>query len=263
MRGLQIAAACVVVLIGAFAVGAAVAGPFFWYPCSLDGLEAHGPSQASVLLARDGSRIGMLGASGARLPVSFPKVSPVMRRAIVDTEDSRFYESNGIDYIGILRALKTDVTSGRLAQGGSTIEQQLVRNVYLSPRQTLGRKIKEACLAVQLDRRWSKDRILTAYLNDIYFGREAYGIEAAARTYFGAHAKDLSLEQAALLAGLPQAPSAYDPIARPDAARARRSEVLKAMLDAGDISEGRYTQALHSALGVHCDERRGSRASRT
>ncbi|HEY2209613.1 MAG TPA: transglycosylase domain-containing protein [Gaiellaceae bacterium] len=248
---LQIAAAGLVVLVGAIAVGTAVAGPFFWYPCSLDGLEAHGPSQASVLLARDGSRIGMLGSSGARLPVSLPKVSPIMRQAMVDTEDSRFYENNGIDYIGILRALKTDVTSGRLAQGGSTIEQQLVRNVYLSPRQTLGRKVTEACLAVQLDRRWSKDRILTAYLNDIYFGREAYGIEAAARTYFGAHAKDLSLEQAALLAGLPQAPSAYDPIARPDAARARRAEVLKAMLDAGDISEGRYTQALHSALGVH------------
>jgi len=248
---LQIAAASLVVLVGAIAVGSAFAGPFFWYPCSLDGLEAHGPSQASVLLARDGSRIGMLGASGSRLPVSLPKVSPVMRQAMVDTEDSRFYTNNGIDYIGILRALKADVTSGQLAQGGSTIEQQLVRNVYLSPRQTLSRKLTEACLAVQLDRRWSKDRILTAYLNDIYFGREAYGIEAAARTYFGVHAKDLSLEQAALLAGLPQAPSAYDPVARPDAARARRAEVLQAMLKAGDISERRYARALHSALGVH------------
>ena len=89
--GLQIAAACVVVLIGAFAVGAAVAGPFFWYSCSLDGLEAHGPSQASILVSRDGTRLGLLGASGARQPVALRRISPVMRKAIIDTEDSRFY----------------------------------------------------------------------------------------------------------------------------------------------------------------------------
>jgi penicillin-binding protein 1A len=250
-RGLQIAAACVVVLVGAFAVGSAVAGPFFWYSCSLDGLEAHGPAQASVLLARDGTRLGMLGASGARFPVPLEKINPTLRKAIIATEDSRFYENNGIDYIGILRAFKTDVSSGQFAQGASTIEQQLVRNLYLSPQQTLSRKLTEACLAVQLDRRWSKDRILTAYLNDIYFGRQAYGIEAAARTYFSTHAKDLTLEQAALLAGLPQAPTAYDPITRPDAAKARRAEVLQAMLKNGDISPRRYRQAVKSPLGIH------------
>ena len=250
-RGLQIAAACIVVVVGAFAVGSAVAGPFFWYSCSLDGLETHGPAHASVLLSRDGKRLGMLGASGARVPVSLPKVSPVMRKAIIDTEDRRFYENNGIDYIGILRALRSDVSSGGFAQGASTIEQQLVRNLYLSPQQTLGRKITEGCLAVQLDRKWSKDRILTAYLNDIYFGREAYGVEAAATAYFGVHAKNLSLEQSALIAGLPQAPSAYDPIARPAAARARRAEVLQAMLNAGDISASRYRKAVHSPLGLH------------
>ena len=250
-RGLQIAAACAVVLVGAFAVGAAVAGPFFWYPCTLNGLEAQGPAHASVLLSRDGTRLGMLGASGERLPVSSPKISPVMRQAIIDTEDSRFYHNNGIDYIGILRALKTDVASGDLAQGGSTIEQQLVRNLYLSPQQTVGRKLTEACLAVQLDRRWGKERILTAYLNDIYFGQQAYGVEAAAGSLFGVHAKKLSLEQAALLAGLPQAPSAYDPLTRPGAARARRAEVLQAMLKAGDISPARYRRALRSPLGLH------------
>jgi len=253
-RGLQIAAACVVVVVGAFAVGSAVAGPFFWYSCSLDGLDAHGPTQASVLLARDGTRLGLLGRAGARFPVPLEKINPTLRKAIVATEDSRFYDNNGIDYIGIMRALKTDVASGQLAQGGSTIEQQLVRNLYLSPQQSLSRKLTEACLAVQLDRRWSKDRILTAYLNDIYFGRQAYGIEAAARTYFGTHAKDLSLEQAALLAGLPQAPSAYDPLTRPDAARARRAEVLQAMLQNGDISKARYRKAVHSPLGVHAGD---------
>jgi penicillin-binding protein 1A len=250
-RGLQIAAACIVVLVGAFAVGAAVAGPFFWYPCSLSGLEAHGPAQASVLVARDGMRLGLLGASGNREPVSLQRISPVMRKAIIDTEDRRFYENNGIDYIGIVRALKSDVSTGGFTQGASTIEQQLVRNLYLSPQQSISRKLTEACLAVQLDKQWSKDRILAAYLNDIYFGQQAYGIEAAAHAYFGEHAKDLSLEQAALLAGLPQAPSAYDPLDRPDAAKARRAEVLRAMLEAGDISRARYRRALHSSLGLH------------
>ena len=250
-RGLQIAAACIVVLVGAFAIGSAVAGPFFWYSCSLDGLEAHGPSQASVLLSSNGTHLGLLGASGNRQPVSLEQISPVMRKAIVDTEDRRFYQNNGIDYIGIVRALKSDVSSGGYAQGASTIEQQLVRNLYLSPQQTLSRKLTEGCLAVQLDKQWSKDRILATYLNDIYFGQQAYGIQAAAQAYFGVDAKDLSLEQAALLAGLPQAPSAYDPLTRPDAAKARRAEVLQAMVQAGDISRSRYRQAVRSPLGLH------------
>jgi penicillin-binding protein 1A len=243
--------------VGAFAVGAAVAGPFFWYPCSLNGLEAHGPSQASIIVSSDGTRLGLLGASGLRQPVALHRISPVMRKAIIAVEDRRFYENNGIDYIGIVRALRSDVSAGALEQGGSTIEQQLVRNLYLSPQQTISRKLTEACLAVQLDRRWSKDRILETYLNDIYFGQQAYGIEAAAHAYFGVHAKDLTLEQAALLAGLPQAPSAYDPLNRPDAAKARRGEVLKAMLDNGDISPARYRRAVHSPLGLNPQRVRG------
>src|SRR5436309_3577498 len=256
-RGLQIAAACVVVLIGAFAVGTAVAGPFFWYPCSLDGLEAHGPARASILVSSDGTRLGLLGANGVRQPVSLRRISPVMRKAIVDTEDSRFYSNSGIDYIAIVRALKSDVSAGGIEQGGSTIEQQLVRNLYLTPQQSISRKLTEGCLAVQLDRQWSKDRILDTYLNDIYFGPQAYGIEAAAHRYFGLHAKDLSLDQAALLAGLPQAPSTYDPLNRPDAAKARRAEVLRAMLDAGDITRDHYRKALHSSLGLHPRPTRG------
>ena len=256
-RGLQIAAACIVVLVGAFAVGNAVAGPFFWYSCSLDGLEAHGPSQASIIVSSDGTRLGLLGATGIRQPVSLKRISPAMRKAIVAVEDSRFYENNGIDYLGIVRALKSDVATGGFTQGASTIEQQLVRNLYLSPQQTISRKLTEACLAVQLDRHWSKDRILATYLNDIYFGQQAYGIEAAAKTFFGVHAKDLTLEQAALLAGLPQAPSSYDPINRPDAAKARRAEVLRAMVDAGDITHARYRRAVDSPLGLHPQRVRG------
>src|ERR1700756_2002466 len=111
-RWLQIAAASIVVLIGAFAVGSAVAGPFFWYSCSLDGLEAHGPAQASGLLSPVGTRLAMHAVTATRRPVSLHAISPVMRKAIVDTEDRRFYENNGIDFIGILRALKSDVSSG-------------------------------------------------------------------------------------------------------------------------------------------------------
>src|SRR5206468_9569066 len=128
-----------------------------------------------------------------------------------------------------------DVRAGKVVQGGSTITQELVRNLYLSREQTLKRKLTEACLAIKLSRQWSKDRILTAYLNQVFYGNHAYGIEAAAETYFSRMAKDLTLDQAALLAGLPQAPSSYDPFRNPTAARGRRDEVLRAMLANRDI----------------------------
>ncbi len=259
-RALQYAAAAVIIFVGAYAIGSAVAGPLFWYPCSLDGLAAHGPAQASILYYSNGTQLGTLGATSSRMPVSFNKISPVMRSAIVDTEDRRFYSNDGIDFIGILRSLKADVVAGSTVQGGSTIEQQLVRNVYLSPQQSLSRKLTEACLAVQLDKQWSKDRILTEYLNDVYFGQEAYGIEAAAHTYFDEPASKLTLDQAALIAGLPQAPSAYDPITAPQAAKQRRAEVLQAMLTAGDISPARYRSALASPLGLHPAQTQGSSA---
>ena len=249
-RRLRIAAAVVIAFVGAYVVGTAVAGPFFWYPCSLNGLEAHGAAQDSVLYARDGTRLGVLGASRDRIPVSFGQISPEMRKAIVAIEDRRFWQHGGVDYIGIFRALRADVSSGSVTQGGSTIEQQLIRNLYLSPQQTIGRKLTEGCLAVQLARKWPKQRILAAYLNDIYFGHQAYGVEAAARGYFGIHARQLDLQQAALLAGMPQAPSAYDPLVNPGAARARRNEVLKAMLANGDITHGQYRQAVASPLGL-------------
>lgn len=249
-----------IVLIGAFAVGSAVAGPFFWYPCSLNGLDAHGPAQASVIYYSNGAQLGTLGAATNRTPVGLNGISPAMRKAIIDTEDQRFYSNDGIDPIGILRAVKTDLFSGGTLQGASTIEQQLVRNLYLSPQQSLSRKLTEACLAVELDRKWSKDKILTAYLNDIYFGHEAYGIAAAARTYFNEPASKLTLEQAALIAGLPQAPTDYDPLLRPDAARQRRAEVLQAMLGAGDISQAEYRAAVASPLGLHPANTQGATA---
>ncbi len=135
------------------------------------------------------------------------------------------------------------MSAGRIVEGGSTITQELVRNLYLSQDQTLQRKVVEACLAIKLARAWPKDRILTAYLNDVYYGNHAYGIEAAAETYFSEPASRLTLEQAALLAGLPQAPSYYDPLHNPAAALARRDEVLQALLRSGDATQAQYSAA--------------------
>ena len=134
--------------------------------------------------------------------------------------------------------------AGKIVQGGSTITQELVRNLYLTRQRTLTRKLIEACLAIKLGDKWSKDRILTAYLNQIYYGNHAYGIEAAAETYFSEPARMLTLDQAALLAGLPQAPSIYDPFLSPQDALARRDEVLHAMLVNGDITLSMYTHAV-------------------
>ena len=153
-------------------------------------------------------------------------ISPIMKQAIVSVEDRRFYEHNGVDIRGIGRALWQDVRSQSVVEGGSTITQQYVKNAYARNERTLARKVREAALAWQLEQRWSKDRILTAYLNTIYFGNGAYGIQQAARTYFEKTADELTLPEAALLAGIPADPSLYDPVQHPPAARQRRALVL-------------------------------------
>jgi penicillin-binding protein 1A len=250
-KRLAIAAGFVVLVASIVAATVAAKGPFFWYSCSLDGLQPHGQSQVSYLFGADGTRIGVIPASRKRIPVGPDGINPVMRRAIVAAEDRGFYQNDGIDYLAIVRALAADVGAGHVREGGSTLTQQLVRNLYLGPQRTISRKLTEACLAVQLNQKWSKQRILTAYLNDVYFGHGAYGVEAAARVFFDTHAKDLTLEQAALIAGMPQAPTDYDPFDHPDAARARRAEVLKAMLDTDQITQAQYLQAVRSPLGLH------------
>ena len=137
-----------------------------------------------------------------------------MRKGTVAIEDRRFYQHGGVDYEGIARALLRDIRAGKVVEGGSTITQQLVRNLYIGRERTLKRKVKEACLAIKLSRAWSKNRILGTYLNQVYYGNHAYGIEAASQTYFSRPARKLTLAQAALLAGLPQAPSVFDPFTR-------------------------------------------------
>ncbi|HKD31878.1 MAG TPA: PBP1A family penicillin-binding protein [Gaiellaceae bacterium] len=208
--------------------------------CDLNQLRPVEIGQNSFIFAADGSLLGSIPAERNRTPVPLWRISPWMRQASVAIEDHRFYEHGGVDYQGIIRAAWSDLRAGHVVQGGSTIAQQLVRNLYISKERTFKRKIKEACLAIKLSRRWSKDRILDEYMNQVYYGNHAYGIEAAAQTYFSKHAKGLTLAQAALLAGLPQAPSIYDPIHRPGAALGRRNQVLRAMLTYGYITPAQY-----------------------
>jgi penicillin-binding protein 1A len=189
--------------------------------------ERSRPQVDSVLYASNGTSVlAVLRGKESRVLVKSGQIAPILKQAIVAVEDRRFYEHRGVDVRGIARALWQDIRSQGLVEGGSTITQQFVKNAYVRNERTLARKVREAALAWQLEQRWSKERILTAYLNTIYFGNGAYGILQAARAYFGESADELTLPQAALLAGIPSDPSRYDPVQHPAAARARRSYVL-------------------------------------
>ena len=201
------------------------------------------------IYASDGKTVlAVLRGSESRIVVASDQISPVMKQAIVAVEDRRFWEHQGVDMQGMARAVWADIRSKDFVQGGSTITQQFIKNQYTEQERTVSRKLKEAALAWQLEQRWSKDRILTAYLNTIYFGNGAYGIEMASRVYFDKHASELTLPEAALLAGLPASPGAYDPAASPEAAKARRTTVLGLMLEQGLITATDYRAADESPL---------------
>jgi penicillin-binding protein 1A len=218
--------------------------------CDLDTLKPVSIGQNSFVYAADGSVLGAIPAERNRQPVTLDRMSPWVTEATIAVEDRRFYEHGGLDYEGILRAAIKNLESGHVVQGGSTITQQLVRNLYIGNERSLERKIKEACLARKLEAAHDKEWILATYLNQVYFGNHAYGVEAAAQTYFSKPAKDLNLVQAALIAGMPQAPSLYDPFERPSEATRRRGEVLKAMLTAHYIDQAQYREALKAPLGL-------------
>jgi penicillin-binding protein 1A len=216
------------------------AGTAFSFSCDLTSLRPIAIGQNSFVYAADGTLLGSIPAERNREPVRLGRMASWLPSATVAIEDRRFYEHGGVDYVGIARALWRDVNAGKVVEGGSTIAQQLVRNLYTGRQRTFERKLKEACLAIKLSSRWSKHKILQGYLNTVYYGNHAYGVEAASETYFSRHAAELNLPQAALLAGLPQAPSVYDPFHNPRAAIERRNEVLYAMLNNGDITRAQY-----------------------
>ena len=216
--------------------------------CDLSSLRPVAIGQNSFIYAADGSLLGAIPAERNRQPLPLRRIAPTVSDATIAIEDRRFYQHIGLDVSGIGRALVKNLEEGRIVEGGSTITQQLVRNLYIGNERSFTRKAKEACLALKLDAEWSKSRILETYLNQVYFGNHAYGIEAAAQTYFSKSAKRLTLVQAALLAGLPQAPSVFDPFTRPDEAVSRRNDVLRAMRDAGYIGAKRYERAVAAPL---------------
>ena len=210
----------------------------------------------TVVYASNGrSVLAVLRGDESRVLVATEDIAPIMRQAIVSVEDQRFYEHNGVDVRGIGRALWQDVRQQSIVEGGSTITQQFVKNAYIRNERTLARKVREAALAWQLEQRWSKDRILTAYLNTIYFGHGAYGIQQAARAYYKRSAKELELAEATLLAGIPADPTRYDPAANPRAATLRRRHVLSMMLAQGKITKKQFERANKAPLPVPEDIR--------
>jgi penicillin-binding protein 1A len=243
----------VVGLVAAVLTGIGYTGiAAFRASCSLASERPIDLGSNSFVYAANGSRLGMVPAIRRREPVALSQISPWLARATVAIEDRRFWQHGALDYEAIVRAAIADAKAGRIVQGGSTITEQLVRNLYLGTAKpmSLEGKLDEACLAVQLTRIWPRQRILAAYLNQIYYGNRAYGAQAASETYFGRPASRLTLPQAALLAGLPQSPTAYDPFRKPKSARSRRTEVLAAMLSNGDILGARYERALRAPLGL-------------
>ena len=193
-------------------------------------------SQNSSVLDRHGRTLAVLHAEENRSPVALKRVPAHVVNAILDMEDEKFWHHGGVNLRSTLRALVTNVSSGEIQQGGSTITQQLVKNALLTPEKSVDRKVKEAVLAMRLEDRLSKDEILERYLNIVYFGNGAYGLQAAAETYFNTDVERLSLGQAALLAGIIRNPQGYDPVKRPELARIRRNLALDQMVANGHLT---------------------------
>jgi penicillin-binding protein 1A len=207
----------------------------------------------SVVYAGDGSRLGLIDSDEVRTPIPLKDMPRYLQDATIAIEDERFYSHNGIDYEGGLRALVRNLEAGKISEGASTITMQLMRNLFIiNPKRDFERKIQEAQMALDYEKENSKEKILEQYLNTAPYGtndgRTAIGAEAAARVYFSKPAKELNLVQSAMIAGLPQAPSDYNPIQNPQGAKSRRNEVLTSMADQDMITEARAAQAKQSGL---------------
>ncbi len=212
-------------------------------------LEEYTPIESSQVFSSDGKLIAELYLE-RRTYIPHYQIPDYVKQAFISVEDIRFYHHPGVDFIGIIRALWHDIKAVRIVEGGSTITQQLARMLFFKPDKSIKRKIKEAALSIQIERRYTKDEILGMYLNQAYFGTRAYGIEAAAETYFGKSSKNLNIAEAALLATLPKAPSRYSPFKNPRNAQERRTLVLKQMLKYKFITKEQYEEAEQVLLPV-------------
>ena len=235
----------VAIMVGLVVLAAGVAG-YFWIASQLPPAEALRSRSfqfaTSQIFDREGNLLWEIidPTGGRRTTVTLDQIAPDLLDATIATEDRFFYVNVGVDPIAIVRAVYYNVSEGEVVSGASTITQQLARNVLLTPEerteQSMTRKIREAVLAVEISRRYTKQQILEIYLNQIYYGNLAYGIEAASQTYFGKSAANLTLPEAALLAGLPQSPATHDPYVNPDGAKRRQEDVLRLMVEAGHIN---------------------------
>jgi penicillin-binding protein 1A len=227
--------------LGLFAAIAAVVGLFSYYGSdptlpNLSRLDTYRPKQVTRILDRNGAPIGELG-SEKRTVVPYDAIPKLLVDAVVSAEDADYFQHGGLNYRGMVRAFLEDLLRGRRAQGGSSITQQVVKNLVLSPERTMRRKVQEIILARQLSEKLSKEEVLALYLNQIYYGHGRYGCEEAARYYFGKSVRDINLAEAALLAGLPQSPERLSPRKHPDAAKTRQRYVLGQMAQHGYIDD--------------------------
>ncbi len=213
-------------------------------------IDAPAPSLATKIYDVHGTLVTQLAIENRTL-VELEQIPANLKNAIIALEDQHFWSHWGIDIQGLIRATLVNVLKGRLLQGGSTITQQLAKNLFLTRERTLARKVKEALLAVQIERRYTKEEILKMYFNQIYFGNGAWGVEAASRTYFGKHVEELDLSESAILAGIPRSPNSYNPINDPVKAKLRRDTALKSMLDAGYLDQAAYEEALKAPIVVY------------
>ncbi|MFH1886725.1 MAG: penicillin-binding protein 1A [Pseudomonadota bacterium] len=212
-------------------------------------LKDYRPPVVTTVYSADGRIIGEFFKE-RRVVKGLDRMSPTLISAFVATEDSRFYRHKGLDFLGILRAMIKNIQAGGIVQGGSTITQQVTKTFFLSPERSYTRKIREAILARRIDSGFTKDEILFLYLNQIYLGHGAYGVEAASQAYFGKSAADLSLAECAMLAGLPQAPSRYSPFSYPKRAKQRQIYVLNRMVEEGMITDAQAAEAINQPLDI-------------
>lgn len=230
--------------------GSALYGSFTAGLPDVSKLDVYEPARTTKIYAADGTLIATLFDEN-RTYVDYDKIAPIMVSALVAIEDRRFFDHEGVDLKGIARALMGNASSGGVEQGASTLTMQLARRLFLTDERTYARKAREAVLAYRIDHHYSKEKILELYLNEVYFGSGAYGIDSAAAVYFGKNPDKLELWQAAMLAGLVQAPTAYSPLDDRKAALARMSEVLQAMKEEGKVTQAEVEQAEKKAAAYH------------
>ena len=246
VRGLGVVLA--VVLVVGFAVDAAAQSFFDSLP-SIQGLDSAAFAGDTAITDRNGKLLGNVGNHGDhRLAVRLKDVNPVMVNATVAIEDKGFWTNPGFDVQGVIRAVLDNIRYGHIVSGGSTITQQLAKQQFLTPDQTVSRKVRELALAYELTQAYSKEQILELYLNKSFYGSQSYGVEAAAQSYFHIRASQLDLAQAATLAGLPQAPTEWNPVLHPEASKRRQTEVLQAMVRANFITPADMEKALEEKL---------------